>query len=216
VIDIVQEIAAVRRSTGDRETPAGNGKAVVLEREYDAPIDDVWDALTNPERINRWFLPISGEYRLGGRYQLEGNAGGEIVACERPNRFKVTWLYGEPASPVDISEVEVRLSRIADDRTRLQLEHVADVPVDRWDEYGPGAVGVGWEGAVLGLALHLAGGSIDDPNAWSVSDEGREFFTRSSNAWGEANRAAGANPEAAARAVARTTAFYAPEPEPVP
>ena len=215
MIDIVREIEATRRSTGDRDTRAGRGKAVVLERDYDASIEDVWDAVTSPDRISRWFLPISGDYRVGGRYQLEGNAGGEIVACERPSRFKVTWFYGEPETPEDVSEVEVRLSPIAGDRTRLELEHVADVPADRWSEYGPGAVGVGWEGAVLGLALHLAGGSIEDPNAWSVSDEGREFFTRSSEAWGEANLAAGADPEAAAKAVANTTAFYAPEPETV-
>jgi uncharacterized protein YndB with AHSA1/START domain len=215
MIDIVREIEAVRRSTGDRDTRAGRGKAVVLERDYDTSIEEVWDAVTSPERISRWFLPISGDYRVGGRYQLEGNAGGEIVACERPNRFKVTWVYGDPETPEDVSEVEVRLSPIAADRTRLELEHVADVPSDRWGEYGPGAVGVGWEGAVLGLALHLAGGSIEDPNAWMVSDEGREFYARSSEAWGEANRAAGADPEAAAKAVANTTAFYAPEPETV-
>ena len=128
MIDIVREIEAIRRTTGDRETPAGNGKAVVLEREYDAPIDEVWDAVTSPERISRWFLPISGDYRVGGTYQLEGNAGGEIVACERPNRFKVTWVYGEPENPGDVSEVEVRLSSVEGDRTRLELEHVADVP----------------------------------------------------------------------------------------
>lgn len=215
MIDIVREIESIRRTTGDRSTPAGNGKAVVLERDYDAPIDEVWDALTSPERIGRWFLPISGDYRVGGRYQLEGNAGGEIVACDRPSRFKVTWVYGEPENPADVSEVEVRLSPIGGDRTRLELEHVADVPSDRWAEYGPGAVGVGWDGALLGLGLHLRGGSIDDPNAWQISAEGRDFYTRSSEAWGEANRAAGADPNAAAAAVANTTAFYAPEPEPV-
>ena len=215
MIDIVTEIEAIRRTTGDRATPAGNGKAVVLEREYDAPIEEVWDAVTSPERISRWFLPISGDYRVGGRYQLEGNAGGEIVACERPNRFKVTWIYGQPENAGDVSEVEVRLSSVAGDRTRLEVAHVADVPMDRWAEYGPGAVGVGWDGVLLGLGLHLRGGSIEDPNAWQVSDEGREFYTRSSNAWGEANRAAGAAPDEVARAVANTTAFYAPEPETV-
>ena len=215
MIDIVREIGAVRRSTEDRPTPAGNGKAVVLEKEYDAPIEDVWDALTSPDRISRWFLPISGEYRIGGRFQLEGNAGGEIVACERPSRFKVTWFYGEPASPKDISEVEVRLSAVAGDRTRLQLEHVADVPAEQWPQFGPGAVGVGWDGALLGLGLHLAGGKIDDPNAWMVSDEGRDFYTRSSAAWGEAYRASGADDDAVALAVANTMQFYAPEPEAV-
>ncbi len=100
--------------------------------------------------------------------------------------------------------------------TRFELAHTAVVPEDRWAEFGPGAVGVGWDGGLLGLTLHLRGGSVADPIAWQLSDEGRAFFTRSSEAWGEANRAAGADPEAAARAVANTTAFYAPDPETVP
>jgi uncharacterized protein YndB with AHSA1/START domain len=214
MIDIVREIEAAHRDVGEGRIPAGVGRSVRLRRDYDAPIEDVWDALTNPERIGRWFLPISGEYRLGGRYQFEGNAGGEIVACERPNRLKVTWVYGM-AGAADVSEVELRLSRV-DGMTRFELAHTAVVPDDRWAEFGPGAVGVGWDGGLLGLTLHLRGGSVDDPLAWQMSAEGRAFFTRSSEAWGEANRAAGADAEAAARAVASTTAFYAPDPEPVP
>jgi uncharacterized protein YndB with AHSA1/START domain len=213
MIDIVRDIEAVRRSVGERRIPAGEGRTVRLEREYDAPIEEVWDALTDPDRIGRWFLPISGEYRIGGRYQFEGNAGGEILDCERPNRLRVTWVYGEAASEVDVSEVEVRLSSIDGRVTRLELEHAAVVPDDRWAEYGPGAVGVGWDGGLLGLSLHLRGGSVGDPIAWQLSAEGRVFFTRSSEAWGEANLAAGTDPAAVARAVANTTAFYAPEPD---
>lgn len=212
MIDITREIEAVQREVGAKRIPAGEGRTVRLVRDYDAPIDDVWDALTDPQRIGRWFLPISGEYRIGGRYQFEGNAGGEILACQRPSMLRVTWVFGEQATDVDVSEVEVRLSKVADGATRLELEHTAVVPDDRWDEYGPGAVGVGWEGGLMGLALHLQGGTIDDPIAWQLSDEGRDHATRSSVRWGEANEAAGADPEAAARAVANTTAFYAPDP----
>ncbi|HET9085643.1 MAG TPA: SRPBCC family protein [Candidatus Limnocylindrales bacterium] len=213
MIDIIKEIEAAQREVGEGRIAAGEGRAVRLRRTYDAPIEDVWDAVTKPDRISRWFLPISGDVRLGGSYQLEGNAGGTVLACEPPRRFRVTWVYGEPASDRDISEVEVRLSSAGEARTTLELEHSAIVPDDRWDEYGPGAVGVGWDGALLGLTLHLAGGSVDDPIAWQISDEGREFFTKSSVAWGEANAAAGADAEAVARAVANTTAFYAPGPE---
>jgi uncharacterized protein YndB with AHSA1/START domain len=213
MIDIVKEIEAAQREVGEGRIAAGEARAVRLRRTYDAAIEDVWDAVTDPDRISRWFLPISGDVRLGGSYQLEGNAGGTVLACEPPRRFRVTWVYGETASDRDISEVEVRLSRAGEGRTTLELEHSAIVPDERWDEYGPGAVGVGWDGAVLGLSLHLKGGSVDDPIAWQISDEGREFFTKSSIAWGEANAAAGADAEAVARAVANTTAFYAPEPE---
>jgi uncharacterized protein YndB with AHSA1/START domain len=213
VIDIVHEIESAHREVGVRPMPAGAGRAVRLRRDYDAPIEDVWDAVTNPERISRWFLPISGDYRVGGRYQLEGNAGGDILACERPNRFKVTWVYGEVTSDADVSELEVRLSTVDGGSTRFELEHTAVVPEDRWAEYGPGAVGVGWDQGLLGLTLYLQGGAtVDDPVAWQLSAEGREFATRSSEAWGTANRDAGADPAVAARGVANTTAFYAPDP----
>ena len=213
MIDIVQEIEAVRREVGEGQIPAGTGRAIRLRREYDAAIEDVWDALTNPERIGRWFLPVSGDYRIGGRYQLEGNAGGEIVACERPTRFKVTWAYGEASRGVDVSELEIRLSAVDGGTTRVDLEHTAVVPDEAWTEYGPGAVGIGWDQAMLGLALHLRGEAHDDPATWPMSEEGRAFSTRSSEAWGEANRAAGTDPAAAARAVTNATAFYAPDPE---
>jgi uncharacterized protein YndB with AHSA1/START domain len=213
MIDIASEIEATRREVGERRLPAGQARTVRLQRDYDAPIEDVWDALTNPERIGRWFLPISGDYRLGGRYQFEGNAGGEILECERPHRLKVSWVYGEPASEADVSEVDLRLSTVDGGMTRFELEHAAVVPEDRWAEFGPGAVGVGWDGGLLGLSLHLRGGSIDDPIAWQLSDEGRAFFGTSSRAWGDANVAAGADSAIAAAGVANTTAFYAPEPE---
>jgi uncharacterized protein YndB with AHSA1/START domain len=214
MIDIVREIEAVHREVGEGRIPAGVGRSVLLRRDFDTPIDDVWDAVTNPERIGRWFLPISGDYRLGGRYQFEGNAGGEILACERPQRLLVTWVHGETADPAMVSEVEVRLSTVDGGLTRFELEHTAVVPDEQWGQFGPGAVGVGWDGGMLGLTLHLRGGAgVDDPIAWQVSAEGREFFTRASEAWGEANRAAGADPETAAQGVTNTTAFYAPDPD---
>lgn len=108
----VRPDGARRLYVGERRIPAGVGRAIRLRREFAAAIEDVWDALTSPERIGRWFLLISGDSRLGGRYQFEGNAGGEILACERPNRLKVTWAYGEMASDVDVSELEVRLSTV--------------------------------------------------------------------------------------------------------
>jgi uncharacterized protein YndB with AHSA1/START domain len=210
MIDVIQNIDAIQREVGTGTIPAGEGHVVRLRRDYDAPIDDVWDALTNPARIGRWFLPISGDFRLGGSYQFEGNAGGRILDCERPERLHVTWEYG-PGEP---SEIELRLTPVGDDVTTFELIHTAVVPDEFWDQFGPGAVGVGWDMAVLGMALHLAtGATVDDPVAWQLSDEGKDFARRSSDAWGAASIAAGADPEAAARAVAATLAFYTTVPE---
>ncbi len=215
MIDIVRQIEAVQREVGTARIAVGEGHTISLRRTYDAPIDDVWDALTNPERIGRWFLPISGEYRLGGRFQFEGNAGGEILACERPHWLRVSWGFGE-MDGVDGSEIELRLTPAGDESTIFELKHTAVVPDEMWAQFGPGAVGVGWEGGLLGLSFHLQGASLADPVAWQMSDEGREFMARSSEAWGTANVAAGADPVAAATAVAHTTAFYAPPPPDAP
>jgi len=81
MIDVVHQINAVQRQVGSRLMPAGEARTVTVIRTYGAPVEDVWDACTNPERIPRWFLPVSGELRVGGRYQLEGNAGGRSERC---------------------------------------------------------------------------------------------------------------------------------------
>jgi uncharacterized protein YndB with AHSA1/START domain len=210
MIDIPLEIDAIQREVATGRTDAGSDARVVrIRRTFPSPIEDVWDALTDPERIGRWFLPISGDVRLGGRYQFEGNAGGRILACDRPNRCKVTWEYGEG----EPSTVELRLQPAGADATTLELEHIAVVPEEMWDQFGPGAVGTGWDGGFLGLALHLRGGKLDvDPAEWQVSDEGKDWSRRSSAEWGAANLAAGADPDTVARNIAQTTAFYTGEP----
>jgi len=211
MIDIMSELAAVHRSTGFGKVPAGEGRTVTLSRRYDAPIEDVWDAITNAERISRWFLPVSGDLRLGGRYQLKGNAGGEIIRCEPPQLLKVTWIFGEGADP-NSSEVEVRLTAAGGESTNLELVHTAIVPDEMWSQFGPGAVGVGWDGGLFGLSMHLRGREMDEAErqAWPMSEEAKQFNTGSSQAWGAANEAAGATPEEAAAAVENTTKFYVP------
>lgn len=214
MIDVIQQIEAVQREVGSGRLPAGEARVIRMRRTYDAAIDDVWDALTDPARISRWFLPVSGDFRLGGRFQFEGNAGGEILVCERPGRLKVSWLMGDPDDPAAASEVEVRLQPAGAGSTTLELEHVAIVPDEMWDQFGPGAVGVGWDGGLLGLGLYLrTGATVDDPVAWQLSDEGRDFSFRSSDAWGAANRRAGADPEVVARNIEATNAFYTTPPE---
>src|SRR5262245_24338722 len=102
-MDPIATIDAIRRELRDATRDGKPARAVVAERTYPAHADDVWDALTNAERIPRWLMPISGELRLGGRYQLEGNAGGEIMACDPPRHLAVTWVYGDVTSWVDVS-----------------------------------------------------------------------------------------------------------------
>ncbi|MCD2104669.1 hypothetical protein O4214_14530 [Rhodococcus erythropolis] len=55
-----------------------------MSRTLAAPIGTVWAAVTQLDRIALWFTPVSGEARIGGRYQLDGNAGGEVLVCDAP------------------------------------------------------------------------------------------------------------------------------------
>ncbi|MGY3445317.1 MULTISPECIES: SRPBCC family protein [unclassified Bradyrhizobium] len=213
-IDPVAYVGAVVRDVAVRERDGKPARAVIATRSYDTDIADLWDALTNPERIPRWFLPISGDLRLGGRYQFQGQAGGEITTCEPPRRLAVTW-----EAMGTISWVTVTLTDDNAGGTRLELEHLSLIEGDFWDRYGPGAVGVGWDLALMGLALYIAagpGGQFDRAAAaaWPGSEEGKDFIRRSSADWCSASIKAGTDEAAARRAGANTTAFYCGEPEP--
>ena len=164
--------------------------------------------VTNGERIPRWFLPVSGELEPGGRYQLEGNAGGVITACEPLSDFAVTWEFGR-----EVSWVEVHCSDDGAGGARLTLTHTQQVS-EHWDEYGPGALGVGWDLGLLGLAIHLA-----QPVAFRCPTRPHSRFRR---AGGRSSAAAarggkqaavafGTDPAAARSRAGHTTAFYTGE-----
>lgn len=213
-IDVDHQIEDVSRMVGRRPLEAAEARVLTISQAYDSDIEDLWDAVTNPERIARWFLPVSGELRLGGRYQLEGNAGGVIEACDPPHGFDATWEYGE-----GMSWIEVRLSEEGAGRTRFTLHHIATVDDETWEQYGPGAVGIGWDQAVVGFALHLRTGEPNDTAeflAWTTSPDGRRFTTASGEAWSDADVAGGTDPVEARARADRTIAFYTEPPAAAP
>lgn len=203
MIDIASHIDAIRRGVSTRSADTGEQVAVVIRRTYDAAIEDVWDAITDPVRIRRWFLPLSGDLRVGGDFQLEGNAGGRILGCERPHRLQLT--FGG-----DFSLVEVRLTADDAETTTLELEHT--VPIEMAGS-GAGAlyVGPGWDGAFLALALYLGGVVSEDPRAAAVSPEAIAFSRASIDAWTAAIEASGtATADEIAGAVAASSAQFTP------
>lgn len=197
-------LVALVRSVSMTERDGRPAGAVTLSRGCGATVDDLWDAVTNRRRVPRWFLPVHGDLEPGGRYRLEGNASGMITACDRPSHFALTWEFGG-----DTSWVDVRLTDGGAAPPRITLTHTALLS-PHWDEYGPGAAGVGWEMGLLGLALHLAQPDAPKPDeaAFAASPDGRAFITGSSEAWGRAAAEAGTAAAAAADAARRTAAFY--------
>ncbi|SES34075.1 Uncharacterized conserved protein YndB, AHSA1/START domain [Pedococcus cremeus] len=204
------QLGMVDREVATRTVDGREAKATVLRQTYDAPIDDVWAACTTADRIGRWLTPVSGDLRLGGRYQLQGNAGGVVETCEPPHLLGVTWEYGG-----DVTWVEVRLSPAEHGGTHFELRHIAHVDEERWAEFGPGAVGIGWDMALFGLSLHLSGNEMSGPEeaaAWTASDDGRLFMGTSGERWHDAHLATGEDPEKVRACADRTIAAYTAQP----
>jgi len=208
-----EQLDAVVRGLSTTERDGRQMRLLTAERRYAASIEEVWDALTDPSRIPRWIGgAVTGDLTRGGRFQIENNAGGDIVTCTPPEALSITWEFGGEVSWVDVS-----LSPDGD-ATRLRLEHTAPVPPEMWEQFGPGAVGIGWEMILMGLDEHLH--SPDAPpgtvEAWLAGPEGRaylvEVMTGSSDAWGEASIASGTDPDEARAAAGRCLAAYTATP----
>ena len=101
--DVDSHLGAVERSVSWLKRDGQPASGVTLARSFATTVEDLWDAVTNGERIPRWFAPVSGDLRLGGRYQIEGNAGGEITACEQNSHFALDWEFGGWMSWVEVS-----------------------------------------------------------------------------------------------------------------
>ncbi len=197
-------LGAVTRTVSELERDGKPARKVALARSYDTTAEDLWDAVTNPERLPRWFLPISGDLRLGGRYQLKGNAGGTITECVPPRLVAATWEFGG-----GVSWIEVHIAPEGAVRSRLTLCHICPVD-DHWRKYGPGAVGVGWDLALIGLAVQFSGVNVDGfkEGKFAVSPEGRAFIIGAATDWGRAAVTGGENPSQAGAAAKLTIAFY--------
>jgi uncharacterized protein YndB with AHSA1/START domain len=177
MIDIARHLSAVHREVTAK--PETETVRVLLRRSYDAEIDDVWSALTDPERVRRWFLPLTGDLRVGGTFNLEGNAGGDILDCEAPRLLRVT--FGGPTSIVEL-RLTSDAERDSGTSTVLELDHSVPLAM-AGSAAGALYVGPGWDGAVMGLGLFLAGEPIEDPVAMANSLEVQEFSLESLRLW---------------------------------
>jgi len=205
--DLVSHLGAMTRTVESLERDGQPAKAVIASRRFDTDPADLWDAVTSPARLRRWFAPVSGELRLGGRYQVEGNASGTITACEPNRHVAATWEFMGGTSWIELTLSE------EEDGTRLELRHIAPVNA-HWDNYGPGAVGVGWELGFLGLATHLALPDADvraEGTGWETSEEARSLIRASAEGWGAAAIADGEDRAHALSAAEATRRFFSGE-----
>jgi uncharacterized protein YndB with AHSA1/START domain len=209
--DLGVHLGAMAREVRNIERDGKPAKAVIASRIYDTDAADLWDALTNKERLPRWFSPVSGDLELGGRFQVENNASGTITECERNRRITATWEFGGGVSWIEVTLVP------EGNGTRLELRHIAHID-PHWDQFGPGAVGVGWDLGFMGLARHLAEPSAEKPREaeeeWFASPEAKDFIRNTSDDWGQAAIRAGEDREQALAAAEATRQFYTGESPP--
>jgi uncharacterized protein YndB with AHSA1/START domain len=138
--------AGVQREVLDR----GGTWSSRVRRRLEAPIDRVWAAWTDPERLPRWLGKATGDLRVGGTVKLDMSfpqiTTARILACEPPRRLRATWQYGD----LPVSEVELRLREEAG-ATEIEIEHFSATSVQ-----DAGGTGAGWETALLHLDRWLA------------------------------------------------------------
>jgi uncharacterized protein YndB with AHSA1/START domain len=103
-----------------------NDLEIVITREFEAPIALVFDVLTKPEHVSKWFAPFACEVtkcsidlRVGGSYHIvfvtedgtECSFRGTYLEVESPTRTVETWLFeGWPdahaVESVDLQETD--------------------------------------------------------------------------------------------------------------
>ena len=199
------------RRVEDREYLGKPALVVVAIRTYDATVEDLWDAITTPARLTRWLGAVTGDLRLGGRYEIPGNASGDITRCDPPTAIDVTWEFAGT-----VSWVTGRVERDGQG-ARLTIEHIAHKDggpegAAHFAQFGPAAGGIGWDLWLHFLRLHLAAPSAAHDaaaaEAWTQSSEGTDFVRGSGEAWEAADVAFGTPPDIARARAERTIAFY--------
>ena len=75
MFDVAKHLGAVTRAVEDSTHEGTPVKVVVASRTYPTDVDDLWDAVTDPARIARWFAPVTGDLRLGELHELYLSCG---------------------------------------------------------------------------------------------------------------------------------------------
>ena len=193
---------AVTRRVEKRDLTGKAACATIMESVYDTDVADVWGALTNKRRLPKWFAPVDGDFKLGGRFQIKGNAGGEISKCENEKGFDLTWEFGG-----NISWVKVGI-KSENDKTHLYVEHLAHTEGKHFETYGPGATGVGWDLSLVGLGYYVQTSQSIDNTVFMESPDAKNVISLCAKGWGDAAIKAGFDEQSALVSAGNTQKFY--------
>jgi uncharacterized protein YndB with AHSA1/START domain len=141
------------------------GRVVRIERTFDAPVAEVFDAWTSPEVMQRWFHcapdwdtpEAEVDLRLGGKVRVvmrrpdgtEVQAHGQYTVIDRPHRLVMTWTFDDDPSNEQL--IELSFSESEGSTTVLMINSgiSTDERRDAQDD--------GWHGCLDELERILAG-----------------------------------------------------------
>ena len=134
---------------------AGDRLTLFVTRTFEAPIEDVWAAVTEPARLERWLGtwhgdPASGtvSFRMGFEGDNASYEEMEIRECDAPRTLKVTSNVGPYVWYLDVE------LREADGVTTLAFSQPDVDPEDAL------SVGPGWEFYLDRLVAAETGGDL--------------------------------------------------------
>ena len=134
--------------------------AVRVEDVYDTDIDDLWSAVTDPDRLRRWIATVEGDFKVGGVVQTlftsTWEGPGRIDVCDPPHHLVVTM---EPGTD-DEAVIEAVLTAEGG-QTRLVVEE-RGLPLDVLYKHG-----AGWQAHIEDLGRYLAGGQSNWKARWT-------------------------------------------------
>jgi uncharacterized protein YndB with AHSA1/START domain len=127
-----------------------------MEDRFETDVDDLWSALTRPERLARWIAVVEGDVRrdatVHARFTSTWEGAVRIDVCDAPTRLLVT------LEPDTEDETVIEANLLPGDGSTLLVIEERGLP--RQDLAAHGA---GWQVHVEDLATHLAGA---DPEPW--------------------------------------------------
>ncbi len=125
-------------------------RPLILEQEFNAPVELVWRAITEKELMKKWYFDIADfKLEIGAKFHFEGGKDGrcyvhicEILEIIPLQKFKYSWKYEGYSG---ISFVTFELSSVGK-KTRLKLIHegLGSFPAENSDLARDNFVG-GWK-----------------------------------------------------------------------
>ena len=180
---------ATERSFGRRQIQAGHALMMVLTRTIPHPIGEVWDAISDPDALERYVGRPEGDLRRGGSYELPDGTRGSILRCDPPRLLTVSVTRPGGHS----AELEVHLSA-EDSQTQVELKYASVrqgfVLIDAHS--GEWAAGPGWEFFLDSLSDYLDGTDPDEALGiigWTSLEGGRRDLYETRNAEWEGAKA---------------------------